>query len=231
MAALGEMAEGVAHEINNPLAIITLNLDKLKRDLLSETLDREELKKNLLKFETSVSRIAKIIRGLRDFTKKANEEALESTSLREIVNITLSFCQERFKSEGVEFLLDIQETSFIMCRPTEISQILLNLFNNAFDAAKVSRPDDSGTRWVKIQLAQGDQKIVLTVEDSGKGVPADIQEKIFQPFFTTKDVGKGTGLGLSISKGLAESNGAQLELDTQSKHGKFVLSFPSFSAT
>ena len=96
------------------------------------------------------------------------------------------------------------------CRPTQISQVLLNLLNNAYDAV-IGQPE----KRIELHIDDSDDELVLGVSDSGPGIPAEICQKILEPFFTTKPVGQGTGLGLSISKGLVESHGGSIEFESK----------------
>ena len=109
----------------------------------------------------------------------------------------------------------------VKCRPVQISQVIINLIGNACDAIE-SLPD----KWIKIGIRNASGPIVLFVMDSGRGIPESIAKKIFQPFFTTKDVGKGTGLGLSISKGIMDAHGGSISVDFECENTCFLLSFP-----
>jgi signal transduction histidine kinase len=109
----------------------------------------------------------------------------------------------------------------IDCRPTEISQVLLNLLNNAVDAVQ-----PLAEKWVELQVRSAGKDVEISVMDSGKGIPEKIRDKVGQPFFTTKVVGHGTGLGLSISRGIVEAHGGHLNLDTQCEHTRFVVTLP-----
>jgi signal transduction histidine kinase len=115
----------------------------------------------------------------------------------------------------------IDENLTIQCRPSEISQVLLNLLNNAFDAV-----EDLPQRWVKIDVKEVDDQVNLTVTDSGQGIDVALRDKIMQPFFTTKPVGKGTGLGLSISSGIVESHHGKFVLDPKSPFTSFQMTLP-----
>ena len=109
----------------------------------------------------------------------------------------------------------------IDCRAGEIVQVLLNLLNNAYDAIS-----ESSEKWIKVELKKEPKSIAIWVTDSGGGIPTEVQKKIMQPFFTTKEVGKGTGLGLSISRGIIESHHGQLILDTSSANTCFIIKLP-----
>lgn len=227
MSALGEMAGGVAHEINNPLAIILGKLEKLKylyeEDRQNETIFFQEIEKIRL---TAV-RIGKIVRGLQAFSRDGSKDPVESVTLDSILTNTIALCSERFSSYGVklvnESILDVQ----IECHPTEISQIILNLLNNAYDAVQ-----SETEKWIVISTNLDEAGLIkISVTDSGKGIDVANQVKIMQPFFTTKEIGKGTGLGLSIAKGLAEAHGGDLFLDATSTHTRFTLIIPQRQKT
>ena len=111
----------------------------------------------------------------------------------------------------------------VVCRPSEISQVLMNLLGNSFDAV-----ESQELKWVTLTVDQNEGKVNLAVTDSGKGVDTAIVQKIMDPFFTTKGIGRGTGIGLSISKGIAENHNGTLSLDTKSKVTRFVLEIPAW---
>lgn len=225
MSALGEMAGGVAHEINNPLAVIRLKSEILSKALKNGQLDVERLQSHALKITETSDRIAKIIEGLRFFARDGRNDALEATRLHSVVENTLSLCREHFKNHDVQILIDpLPANLMIACRSVEISQVLLNLLSNAFDAV-AGLPE----KWIRITVQEGKSHVQIRVIDSGKGVPVELQSKIMQPFFTTKAVGKGTGLGLSISAGIARNHQGTIHLDATSANTCFVLQLPIIS--
>ena len=111
-----------------------------------------------------------------------------------------------------------------MCDEIEIEQILINLINNSIDAIK-----QLPKKWINISLIEKNENLVLTIADSGDGIPISIQDRIFDPFYTTKKIGEGTGLGLSIVKGMLEDHDASITLDNDSINTCFILRFPKFS--
>ncbi|MDB5037758.1 MAG: Response regulator receiver protein [Bacteriovoracaceae bacterium] len=222
MSALGEMAGGIAHEINNPLAIIQLRASQLSELIQEPTVDKTLALELIEKIETTSTRIAKIIRGLRLFSRDKSSDPFEVAALRTIMDDTLDFCREKFSSHGIELKIDdVSHQIKFECRATQISQVILNLLNNAFDVM-----NDLPEKWVKIGVIDSDDKVEISVEDSGKGIPEDLRQRIFEPFFTTKDVNKGTGLGLSVSKGLIESHNGVLCIDANCSHTRFLISLP-----
>lgn len=223
MASLGEMAGGLAHEINNPLTIIKTRADQiLLRVQRGESLPEAWVKQRVTLISETVERIAKIIKGLRSFARDSSSEPLTDVRVGAIIDDTLSFCAQRFKSYEID-LREVVPSPDIMlvCRPVQISQVLLNLLNNAFDAVN-GLPE----RWVQLEVGLKNEMIEFSCTDSGAGVPPELREKIMQPFFTTKEVGRGTGLGLSISRGIVENHGGKLWLDEHSRNTRFVFRLP-----
>lgn len=223
MAALGEMAGGVAHEINNPLSIIVGKCGTVRTLMQQPDLNREKVASELEKIASTAGRIAKITTGLLAFSRSGEQDPPGKPLIREIVEETCAFCLEKFKARNVRLDVDCGSISEVTltCRQSQISQVLLNLLNNALDEVQ-ALPE----KWVRLQVALTASHVEFSVTDSGSGIPTDVVEKLFQPFFTTKPVGHGTGLGLSISKGLVESHGGILFYDSNSPNTRFVVSIP-----
>ncbi len=223
MSALGEMAAGIAHEINNPLAII-VGYNHIVRELVKrDQPDKPEIFRNLSKIQETTDRISKIIQGLRTFSRNTTSDPREWNSLKVIIENALEFCAQRLKNHGIDLILDPVPAVELFCRDSQMIQVLLNLLNNAFDAVQ-EHVDDS---WIRISFAVNKDGLTIQVTDSGPGIPAMVAEKVMQPFFTTKEVGKGTGLGLSISKGIIEEHGGQLLFNRQNPHTQFVIEMPT----
>ncbi|KAB8040667.1 GHKL domain-containing protein [Silvanigrella paludirubra] len=222
MSALGEMAGGVAHEINTPLGVITLRASQIKRVLDKEPINIDTIKNYIDIIEKVAQQIAKIVLGLRSFSRSGDQDKFILTSLRSIFDNTFILCSERLIQREVKLIDELNDNNLsINCRSVQISQVLLNLINNACDAIM-----NQNDKWIKIFVDQTESVIKINVMNSGEKISKDIQDKIMQPFFTTKDIGQGTGLGLSISKGIIESHGGKLYLDTLSKHTVFIIEIP-----
>ncbi|MBU6153520.1 MAG: PAS domain-containing protein [Bdellovibrionales bacterium] len=222
MSSLGEMSSGIAHEINNPLAIIQGKSHQIRSLLEKGTPDPEALKKLTTQIDETVLRISRIIKGLQSFSREGSQDPYEVRSLKTILEETLAFCSTRFKHH--EILIEhagVSPEITVYCRPSQISQVFLNLLNNSFDAVQGRKE-----RWVKIDAQLLEDRISISFTDSGPGIPEGIREKILEPFFTTKEVGKGTGLGLSISLGILKSHGGSLKIDTFCKNTRFLIDLP-----
>lgn len=223
-AALGEMASGIAHEINNPMTAISLTTSTLKKVVASGDVTPEEITDRLGVISRSVSRVVAIVEAMRNFSREAHQDPLKSESLIRIIDETLSICSERFKNNFVQFELVAPSELQVHCRAVQISQILLNLLNNAYDAV-----EDNTEKWIRLEVKTYGETVSIAVTDNGCGIPDAEREKIFQPFYTTKPAGKGTGLGLSLSKKMIEEHKGTLTLDASSTHTRFIVTFPSFS--
>lgn len=223
MRALGEMAGGIAHEINNPLAIIQGSLEILNRLLEPEELSRTE---HIIKtIEKTVDRVSKIIHGLRVLSHgEISVNYRSNVSLDEILIDTLSCCQEKFRSSGVKLAVDIDASikndKFHLNR-TLLSQVFLNILNNAYDAIK-----NNDDKWIKIQVSKSSNELDFFFIDSGLGIPKELQSKIFQPFFTTKGVGEGTGIGLRVCKSIIEDLNGSIYVDENFKNTCFHVVIP-----
>ena len=222
MAALGEMASGIAHEINNPLAVIYGNTRQVFMRVKSGEFDRDYVLSRLQKIESTIERIKKIIKGLRTFARDGESDPFVPTTIKSIVDDTLELCIQRFQNHNVSLRLDgIPVELSVECRATQLSQVLLNLLGNARDAV-----DKLGDKWVSLEVKDLGEVVEIAITDSGAGIPDDVAEKIMNPFFTTKEVGVGTGLGLSISKGIVEAHQGRLFLDRASLNTRFVVHIP-----
>lgn len=222
LAALGEMAGGIAHEINNPLSIIQGRSQILVELARRGVLDAGAVVKAAQIINDTCGRVAKIVRGLRTFAQDGERDPFESVHLNTIVQDALDLCKERLQYANVEITASCDSELAVVCRPVHIAQVLINLINNAFDAVKES-PDK---KWIRIEVIDHGETYSIMVTDSGHGIPEEIREKIMRPFFTTKEIGKGTGLGLSISRGIVESHYGDITIDTGCRNTRFIATLP-----
>lgn len=225
LAALGEMAGGIAHEINNPLMIIKSHASIIQKALVSgeEPPNPKILIDRLEKIVSAVQRVANIVRGLRSFAQQGDLLPLEQVSLAEILNDTLDFCQEKLTQHSVQIFTESLEQSnvFVSCRSVQISQVFLNLINNSFDAIK-----NLSERWIRISVETRDGHVFIYFQDSGSGISPSLQNKIFLPFYTTKETGEGTGLGLSISRGILKAHHGDIQYLSTEKNTTFMVQLP-----
>lgn len=223
--ALGRLAAGIAHEVNNPLTIVYGQACRLRKLVSENTASRADLMQISEEIEEMSSRIVRIINGLRAFTRDGSNDPMEFASVKKIIEDTLVFCRHNFKAHGIELLVDeVPEDLQIHARPVQISQVLLNLLNNAFDIVSEAKK-----KWIRVSIAQTDSSLEIRVSDSGSGVPPELRPQLFEAFFTTKPVGKGTGLGLNIARTILSSHGGELFLDESAPHTTFVVRLPRVS--
>lgn len=222
LSALGEMAGGIAHEINNPLSIIKGYIDLLRRHSSRKSLNQELLLQYISKIDQTVGRISKIVSGMRRFSRDSSKDDKVKYSLNRIIEETLDICQERINNNGTAVNVEyLKNDPLISCRPIEISQVLLNLINNSYQAtSNYTHP------WIKIKLEDIGENFKISIIDNGEGITSDVRQKLFQPFFTTKDIGIGTGLGLSISRGIIEDHHGKLYYQEKAPNTTFVIELP-----
>lgn len=224
LASLGEMASGIAHEINNPLAIIKASAEQVLANCQSGELSTAAVQKTAERINRVADRIAKIIMGLRTFAREGKADPFEVASIDAVVTETLEFCLTRFKNNGIEVIVHPLSSELVVHgRSVQMSQVLLNLLNNAHDALKSANVQ--GPR-IEILGRRVGEHVEVHVVDNGVGIPQEIRTRIMQPFFTTKEVGKGTGLGLSISRSIMEDHRGELLLAKDPLPTRFIMRFP-----
>lgn len=227
LAAIGEFAAGIAHEINNPLAIIygkAQLLDiQLKKLVDIEHNNIEPIVNTLNSITETIIHTSDIINNLKTFSRAPEYNQLEWSNLQSNVNNALKMCSKKCADFNIEIILNVDPEIEVTCSPVGLSQVILNLINNSFDAIK-----EKESKWLKIESMVSNKKVQLAVTDSGNGINPELKTKILQPFFTTKEPGKGTGLGLSISANSMEKMNAQLFLNDKVDNTQFILEFQSF---
>lgn len=241
LTSLGQLAAGMAHEINNPLTWISGNLQTLERSaaILQEELQQipgwtpsPRLGSVLREFpgvaeemRGGVRRVARIVDGLKSFSRSGTGHR-ERVDLHEIVQSTLVLCDHFLK--GIE--LEIQGPSgdvFVQVEVHEMEQVLVNLLTNAaYSVRQVDRSVDGSVPSVGIGVCHGEGRAFLSVRDNGTGIPPEVLARLGSPFFTTKPRGEGTGLGLSISQGIAKAHGGELRPIPCEEGAFFLLDLP-----
>lgn len=217
LASLGEMAAGIAHEINNPLAVIVGSIPLVSK----HKNDDVKLNSKLETMSRSAERIDKIVKGLRKFSRTSDGSLHESELLADLVAESLVLTEANAKRHSTSIEVMLEPALAITCDGVEIEQVLVNLINNGIDAVR-----NQENRWVKVRTFSEGAQIVLQVTDSGGGVSSEVEKSMFQPFFTTKAVGEGTGLGLSIVKGILDDHKASIALNRSMTNTCFEIRFP-----
>lgn len=226
LGSLGEMAQGIAHEINNPLSIAIFAAEEILTRIKNEEANPAFITTYLDKVLKSCHRIAKIVRSLRYFSRDADQDPRKSLPLAQILDQAMDVCTERCKRYNINLIYTPPSLSILVhCQEVPMVQVFINLINNAFDAV-----EKTASPWIRIDHSVKGQDVIVCVSDSGPGIPADVRKRIMEPFYTTKDVNQGTGLGLSISLGIMESNGGSIRLDDESMHTNFIVTIPLATA-
>lgn len=221
LSSLGEMAAGIAHEINNPLAIMSGRISILKRELAKDSLDIEEIKRNLLIEEEAVTRVAKIVNSMKSLSRQVESDQLVFTQVSTIVEDLQIISRERTKHLQIDLQFNYDENFYFKCQPGLIGQAILNLINNAIDAI-----ESYEKKWIKVNFSYDELYTIIRVVDCGNGIPKEIQSKILEPFFTTKTAGKGTGLGLSLVQSIVRAHHGEFSINGNNTNTEFVIKIP-----
>lgn len=222
-SALGEVTAGIAHEINNPLAIIVARAVSLQRKIGQGLFDVEKINLDLQQISDTSFRITKIVSGLRNLARDGDNEPADWLDLNSVVQESFDLIREKILKTHIQIKLEIPENIEIHFSRIQLGQILINLISNSFDAIK-----DEKEPWIKVALEFQSNLLLIQFQDSGLGISKEIKDKMMQPFFTTKVVGQGTGLGLSINSSIAEKNKAHFYYDEKSKNTQFVIATEKF---
>ncbi len=249
MASIGQLVAGIAHEINNPVTFISAGVDSLNTNLddikkvldayhritvsnvqeklneierLKERVEYSEALREITKLidsiKTGTERTTEIVKGLRTFSR-LDEDVLKIAGIHEGLDSTLILLRNKYK-DRIEIQKKYGNIPDIECYPGQLNQVFMNIISNAIDAI-----DNKGIITITTSKANG--KVLISIKDTGQGIPEKIRNKIFEPFFTTKDVGQGTGLGLSISHGIIEKHHGTIKVISEIGAGsEFVISLP-----
>lgn len=251
LASIGQLTAGIAHEINNPVNYINAGIESLEVNLneIREILDlyneitpknveekltqimevkqrldyRElilEIRKLIGSIKAGSERTTEIVRGLRTFSR-LDENEIKPTDLHEGIDITLVMLHNKFKHH-VKISKEYGELPMVECFPGKLNQVFMNILSNAIEAIA-----EKGTITIKTWEDKPKGRIVVSIKDDGMGMTKDVMSNIFNPFFTTKEVGKGTGLGLSVSHGIIEQHKGDIKVESSPGKGtEFIISLP-----
>lgn len=222
LAALGEMAAGVAHEINNPLTIFSLHLRSMDKLLQNMDHPPEKFFENIEKCRQNIDRIAKIINGLKLFSRDSSADAFEKCQIGKIVGDALDVTEAKQRKFNVNVSTSLPQGDFpLMAQPIQLTQVLTNLISNSIDAI-----ENLSEKWIRVNASKSEKGIIISVTDSGHGIPDEVAQKILDPFFTTKEINRGTGLGLSLSSQMIKRHGGSLYYNKLSPNTEFIIELP-----
>jgi histidine kinase len=231
MATLGEMATGVAHELNQPLAVIkTASSYFMKKIKKKQPIKDDILFTMSAEIDSHVDRAAKIINHMRQFGRKSVQK-LDEIQLNDVLKSSFEIFSQQLKVRGIDVAWELEpDLPLVMADADRLEQVFINLLINARDAIEEKwedQPQHPEPKKITLRTRSNGGRICVEVQDTGKGIPASISEKIFEPFFTTKEVGKGTGLGLAISYRIVQDLGGNIRLASREGEGAlFVITFP-----
>ncbi len=226
MAALGKMAAGIAHEINNPLAVIGEKAgwlkDLLQEEDLAQSANFQELADTVNKIELHVNRAKKVTHRLLGFARRM-EPVRERVDLNAVLNDTVGFLENEARYRNIDIQTDFDEKlPQTTSDSAQLQQVFLNILNNAIDAI-----GKDGEILIKTKHMAKIHQLAVEISDNGPGIPKEMLNKIFDPFFTTKEVGKGTGLGLSISYSIIDKLGGRILVASEEGKGTtFTIYLP-----
>lgn len=218
--ALSFIVGGLSHEINNPLAIILGNIRELMHLINDGTITQDKLMQSLSQTLHASDRISAIVKSMKVIGREQNG-FYQRHCTQQIVSNVLEICKERFLQYSIKVSQSGPNGLHVNCHAGQISQVILGLLSNSFDAVKTL-----DERWVSVSSTNEEGFIRILVTDSGSGIHSEIQDKIFDPFFSTKEVNEGTGLGLSVCHAIIKLHGGKLYLDTNSLNTRFVITLP-----
>ncbi len=226
LASIGQLAAGVGHEINNPLAIISGHISIVKEDLKDPEVNREKVITRLNKIDNSIDRIANIVNTLRNFAR-SDEGQLTKFDPYLLAEETKETLFELYSKENTSItIVGEHKRRSIFGNKNRMQQVFINLLNNAKDAMT-----DLDLKPITLEVTYLGDKIKITISDIGSGIPDDLKEKIFTPFFTTKQVNKGTGIGLSLVSAIVREHNGVLDIEsTIGKGSSFSVTLPVYSS-
>jgi len=215
MSALGELTAGVAHELNQPLNGIKIISQSILRDMEKDRFEEDKLGEELTEIVHQVNKMAEIIDHMRVFTRKSEGMPEEMIDLNTVIEGPFKLLNQQLKDHNIEVIMELTpDLPKVAGDPIRLEQVFMNLITNARIAV-----DSGGKENKRIEIraykVDNRKEVAAEVKDNGGGIPEDLRDKIFQPFFTTTDPGKGTGLGLSVSGKIVEEHRGRIELDSE----------------
>jgi C4-dicarboxylate-specific signal transduction histidine kinase len=222
LATLGEMFAGIIHDINNPLMTIEGNVKRIKKKIVDD-----EVTLLLNKIEMSSQKISKIVQGIKVYIRQDGDQPYKIEEIGLILEDATIICENKLKDHEITLRIDPRLKNIkLNCHFTQMFQVFVNLISNSIDAIS-----NLSEKWIEINLIEENKEsglITIQVIDSGNGIPKDLQEKIFNAFYTTKERGVGSGLGLSLCKKILETHGGKLFIDDDQPHTTFILELKKY---
>jgi signal transduction histidine kinase len=224
LASIGELAAGVGHEINNPLAIIQGNLNILKKKFETVPGIDEKYKAYIHKCTLAVNRITNIVKGLRSFSR-SDVDNLEEFDIQDCIDEILIMIDDIYTKKGINLTYECANEDYVYevhANRGKFQQVVINLLSNAKDAV-----EENETQLIEIHNTISNEYFKVSIKDNGKGINPEIKDKIFESFFTTKEINKGTGIGLALVANIVKEFNGTIEVESELGGGTtFSVSFP-----
>ncbi len=221
--SLGQMASNLAHDINNPLFSIQGKLHQMRNLISQNKLDLEKCDVIVEEVEATILKLSQIVKGITTFARQGTGDQMVSVNVEELIQGITLLAGDKMLQYKIDCKIEVQPHTYLICYPSYISRVLINLINNAFDAL-----ENVENKKIEILALINGKYIDIHVRDNGPGVDPAIAQNIFESFFTTKKVGKGTGLGLSISMGLVKLHEGTLTYSRRGEFSDFLIRLPSY---
>jgi signal transduction histidine kinase len=220
LSSIGEMATGMAHEINNPLAVMLGHAQALNKKTIQLPTDiRPAFESSLSTIIKMGERIAGLIETVRKMSSSNTATLRTETKLLEILNQALHLQKEKIKDHNIHCQIECSEDLLLRCDPIKIQQAINNLIENSIEAISSQEK-----KWIKIKAEINlNQRLAIRVADSGTGINADVSQKMMNPFFTTKPIGSGAGIGLSVGRAIIKDHGGTLTYEIFEGHTSFLI--------
>lgn len=227
LRSIGEIAAGVAHEINNPLSVIKPRAKLIKKILLKENYSDKKVLDGLDLIVEMGERMSEIVSKIKGFSREQSNVEKKVISINQIIESSLNLTKQKFVNRKIDLRLNLaKDMPLVFVKDVEISQVIINVINNALYVVEGQSSDQE--KWIQIDSYVKDGNVVTEISNSGPKISPEIVDKIMQPFFTTKPVGEGTGLGLSISSGIIKSMGGLLLVNLDKENTCFVIFLPHY---
>jgi len=232
LAALGEVSSGLAHELNNPLTIVCGYLEHIHAAIKTASvspIDFAEIESHFQKVERNLNRMNVIIRHIMEFARES-KPSKEPTMLHEVIQRSFALISEQLRLKKIQVETYVCPALIAEINASKMEQVFINLLSNARDAI-VEAHGDKGGKIRVVARTVSNSELEIEISDNGIGMTEETRSKIFNPFFTTKEVGRGTGLGLSISHGIVQDHGGSITcVSERAKGTAFHIRLPRYSS-
>ncbi len=223
LATLGEVANGLSHQLNSPIMVLKGSAHQIEKVVKQNNPDIERMKHLLLRLKGTTKKVTESVNNLRVFSRNPANDQMKRTSLSSIFKSALNICSEKFRFHQINISIAPEnlEAFNIMAKETQMAHAILNLLNNSFDAI-ISKKE----KWIKINITTDNLTLHIDISDSGAPIPTELTSKIFTPYYTTKIGQNKPGLGLSITQKIIEEHNGTIKYSQKDNHNHFIISLP-----